>query len=60
MSHALAWQTTSRSRGRVKSERSQNVCGSGVEPERGEEALADADHLAAASVLRRFRISVSE
>ena len=30
--HALAWQTTSRSAGLVKSERSQNVCGSGAKP----------------------------
>ena len=32
MSHALAWQTTSRSFGRTKSERSQNVFGSGAKP----------------------------
>ena len=32
MSHALAWQTTSRSAGFVKSERAQNVSGSGAKP----------------------------
>ena len=32
MSHALAWQTTSRSRGFTNSERSQNVFGSGSNP----------------------------
>ncbi len=32
MSHALAWQMTSRSRGLTKSDRSQNVCGSGAKP----------------------------
>ena len=32
MSHALAWQTTSRSRGFTNSERSQNVLGSGAKP----------------------------
>src|SRR5208283_5827250 len=31
-SHALAWHTTSRSAGLVKSERSQKVCGSGGKP----------------------------
>ena len=30
--HALAWQTTSRSRGFTKSDRSQNVFGSGSNP----------------------------
>jgi hypothetical protein len=32
MSQALAWQTTSRSRGRVNMERSQKVCGSAGKP----------------------------
>ena len=32
MSQALAWQTTSRSRGRVNMERSQKVFGSGANP----------------------------
>ena len=32
MSQALAWQTTSRSRGFTNSERSQNVFGSGAKP----------------------------
>ena len=32
MSHALAWQTTSRSFGFTNSERSQNVFGSGAKP----------------------------
>ena len=32
MSHALAWQTTSRSRGRTNSERDQKVDGSGANP----------------------------
>ena len=32
MSHAEAWQTTSRSRGRVISERCQKVSGSGARP----------------------------
>ena len=31
-SQALAWQTTSRSRGRTKSDRDQNVAGSGANP----------------------------
>ncbi len=31
-SHALAWQTTSRSRGRTNSERFQKVSGSGAKP----------------------------
>ena len=45
ISHALAWQTTSRSRGRVSSERSQNVLGSGAKPERGVEPLPGAHHV---------------
>ena len=45
MSQALAWQTTSRSRGLMNSERSQNVCGQRREAERGEEALAVLHHL---------------
>ena len=32
MSQALAWHTTSRSRGRVSIERSQNFCGSAGKP----------------------------
>src|SRR5208282_3646001 len=32
ISQALAWQTTSRSAGLVKSDRSQKVCGSGAKP----------------------------
>jgi hypothetical protein len=32
MSHALAWQTTSRSLGLTNSDRSQNVFGSGARP----------------------------
>ena len=32
MSHALAWQTTSRSAGLVNSERSQKVFGNGAKP----------------------------
>ena len=32
MSQALAWHTTSRSRGRVSMERSQKVCGSAGKP----------------------------
>ena len=58
MSHALAWQTTSRSFGRVKSERSQKVFGSGCEAERRVEAFAGARPCRAASVLRRLRMSV--
>ena len=45
MFHALAWQTTSRSRGLTKSDRSQNVARQRLEAERGEEALAVARHL---------------
>jgi len=42
--HALAWQTTSRSRGRVKSERSR-TCPAAGRSERREEVLPLVDHL---------------
>ena len=44
-SQALAWQTTSRSRGLVNSDRSQNVWRQRRKAERHEEALAVARHL---------------
>ena len=51
-SQALAWQTTSRSCGLVKSERSQNVGGIGCEAERGEEAIAVLHHALGVGLLR--------
>ena len=55
MSQALAWHTTSRSRGLTKSERSQNVVRKRRKAQRCEEALAVADHLLS-SIFLAFRI----
>ena len=58
-SHALAWHTTSRSFGRVKSERSQNVFGQRIEAERGEERLAELHHLLRVVLLLASFLSTS-
>ena len=57
MSHALAWQTTSRSCGLTNIERSQKVFGSGSKPS---ELKKPSPYLTIwrASVLRDLRISV--
>ena len=59
MSHALAWQTTSRSRGFRKSDRSQNVFGRGANP-RDVKNRSPILTISSGSILCAFRLSVSE
>ena len=57
MSQALAWHTTSRSRGLRNSERSQKVCGSGAKPSEVKKPSPYCT-ICFQSVLRFFRIAV--